>query len=222
MHVRVDAKIKEDFPNLLILTALIKGLEIKKKDARLESLKMKVINEVKDKYNITSLKDLPTIRLYRNFFWKIGIDPTKRRPAAEALIRRILSGGGLPRINTFVDSLNLASIKSEVPIASFDVDKIFGKPVLRYAVKGEKFYGIGMKEPMSLKGGEIVISDNEGIIAIYPYRDSERTKITEDTYNALLIFCGVPDISLDKLQEARDITIRLVREFCGGVVALEN
>jgi len=222
MHVRVDAKIKEDFPNLLILTALIKGLEIKKKDARLESLKMKVINEVKDKYNITSLKDLPTIRLYRNFFWKIGIDPTKRRPAAEALIRRILSGGGLPRINTFVDSLNLASIKSEVPIASFDVDKIFGKPVLRYAVEGEKFYGIGMKEPVSLKGREIVISDNKGIIAIYPYRDSERTKITEDTYNALLIFCGVPGISLDKLQEARDITIRLVGEFCGGVVALEN
>ncbi|MCD6470392.1 hypothetical protein J7L29_06295 [Candidatus Bathyarchaeota archaeon] len=222
MHVRVDAKIKEDFPNLLILTALIKGLEIKKKDARLESLKMKVINEVKDKYNITSLKDLPTIRLYRNFFWKIGIDPTKRRPAAEALIRRILSGSGLPRINTFVDSLNLASIKSEVPIASFDVDKIFGKPVLRYAVEGEKFYGIGIKEPVSLKGREIVISDNKGIIAIYPYRDSERTKITEDTYNALLIFCGVPGISLDKLQEARDITIRLVGEFCGGVVALEN
>lgn len=219
MHIVVDPKIKKDFPDLFILTAIIKGLKIKSEDAYLESFKMKVINEVKAKYEINLLKDQPALKAYRSFFWKIGVDPTKHRPAAEALIRRILLGNSLPRINTFVDSLNLASMKSEIPIAAFDIDKIIGKPILRYAAKGEEFHGIGMNKPIILRGGETVISDNAGVIAIYPHRDSERTKITENTYNALLTFCGVPGINLGKLQEARDITIKLIREFCGGFVA---
>ena len=50
-------------------------------------------------YSLDGLKDEENIRAYRDFFWKLGIDPTKIRPAAEALIRRILGGKEIPRIN---------------------------------------------------------------------------------------------------------------------------
>jgi DNA/RNA-binding domain of Phe-tRNA-synthetase-like protein len=216
MHLAIDQRVRGDFPRLNILTVVIKDLKIKNEDPHLKSLREEIIREVRCKYNIESLRDLPSIKAYRDFLWKIKVDPTKNRPAAEALIRRILLGNDLPEINTFVDSLNLASIKSEVAIASFDMDKIIGEPILRYAVKGEKFYGIGMKNPIVLQGSEIVIADGDGVIAIYPYRDSERTKITESTRNALLVFCGVPGVARERLLEAKSITVNLIKTFCGG------
>ncbi len=220
MQITIDSKVKGDFPDLKFLTAFIKDLRIKYEDAQLEALKRDVIREVKSKYNAESLKNVPSVRAYRDFFWRIGIDPTKTRPAAEALIRRILLGNPLPKINTFVDSLNLASIKSEVAIASFDTDKIVGESIIiRYANKDEEFYGIGMRKPLLLDGGEIVVSDKAGLIAIYPYRDCERTKITRNTHNALLVFCGVPGINFEKLHEAMNITLDFITRFCGGSLA---
>ncbi|MEM1606580.1 MAG: phenylalanine--tRNA ligase beta subunit-related protein [Candidatus Bathyarchaeia archaeon] len=217
MHVYLDGKIKEDFPDLKILATIIEDLSVKSDDKDLELLKDKVIEEVKSKYSIDSLKDIPSVRAYREFFWRIGIDPTKSRPAAEALIRRVLLNNPLPKINTFVDSLNLASLKSEVAIGSFDIGRVSGEfIVMRYANRGEVFQGIGMSSPIVLKGCEVVLSDNLGPIAIYPHRDSERTKITESTRRALLIFCGVPGIDINMLLEAMNITVGLITRFCGG------
>jgi DNA/RNA-binding domain of Phe-tRNA-synthetase-like protein len=218
MRVIIDQNIRRDFPKLTVLATIIKDLKIERENPLLELLKNEITQEIRSKYNVESLKYAPSIRAYRDFFWKIGIDPTKSRPAAEAIIRRILLGNQLPKINTFVDSLNLASAKSGVAIGSFDINRIIGELItVRYAVNGELFHGIGMDKPITLRGREVVLSDDAGLIAIYPFRDSERTKITETTRNALLIFCGVPGVELNMLQEAMNLTVNLIIRFCGGL-----
>lgn len=217
MRIIIDKKVMEDFPGLNILAVLMEGLRIASRNPEIESLMANVVEEVKSKYRIESLKDVSSVRAYRDFFWRVGIDPTKNRPAAEALIRRILLGKPPPNINTFVDSLNIASIKSEVAIGSFDADKIVGdKIVMRYARRGEEFYGIGMSRPAIMSGCEIVLSDEAGLIAVYPHRDSERTKIDEGTRRAVIIFCGVPGIGVDMLRRAMSMTTDLITRFCGG------
>jgi DNA/RNA-binding domain of Phe-tRNA-synthetase-like protein len=221
MRVIIDQKVRKDFPELMVLATVIGDLKIVREDPLLESLKDEIAREIRSKYDVESLKYVPSVRAYRDFFWNIGIDPTKSRPAAEALIRRILLGNQLPKINTFVDALNLASAKSGVAIGSFDADRIVGELIaIRYAVKGELFHGIGMDKSITLCGREVVLSDDAGLIAIYPYRDSERTKITETTRNALLIFCGVPGVGLDMLQEAMNLAVNLITKFCGGLSML--
>ncbi|MEM1550556.1 MAG: phenylalanine--tRNA ligase beta subunit-related protein [Candidatus Bathyarchaeia archaeon] len=220
MRIIIDRRVAVDFPELRVLAALIENLRITTENPDLENLRSKVIEEVKSKYRIETLKDVPSVRAYRDFFWRIGLDPTKSRPAAEALIRRILLKNPLPKINTFVDSLNIASIKSEVAIGSFDADKISGdKVIIRYAHGGEEFYGIGMNRPLIMKGCEIVLLDNSGLIAMYPHRDSERTKITENTKKALLIFCGVPGVGMNMLSRSMNITVDLITKFCGGTIS---
>lgn len=217
MRIIIDRKINEVFPDLRVLAVLMEGLKITTKSPEIESLMASVVEEVKSKYKIETLKEILSVRAYRDFFWRIGLDPTKNRPAAEALIRRILLGKPPPSINTFVDSLNIASIRSEVAIGSFDADRIVGnRIVLRYACKGEEFYGIGMSRPAVMSGCEIVLSDEAGLIAIYPHRDSERTKITEVTRRAIIVFCGVPGIGVDMLKRAMNITTDLITRFCGG------
>jgi DNA/RNA-binding domain of Phe-tRNA-synthetase-like protein len=52
---------------------------------------------------------------------------------------------------------------------------------MRFATQGEKILGIGMKKLMELQGGEIVVSDENKLVAVYPYRDADNTKVTEKT-----------------------------------------
>ena len=140
MSLKIDSELKTRFPDLTVLTLRIKGVQIQKRGAELEKFKVEVMRQVRNDYNLDSVKDHPTFRAYRDFFWSIKIDPTKIRPAAEALIRRILAGKPLPSINTLVDAYNLASIKSRIALATFDADKLEGDLLMRFAEEGEQLY----------------------------------------------------------------------------------
>lgn len=217
MHrLKKSEELKARFPTLRVLTARVEKVEIVRRLEELEEFKKRVIGEVRDRYNLDELKDVSIFRTYRDFFWEIGIDPTKTRPAAEALVRRVLQGKSLPTINTLVDSYNLASLSSEIPLAAFDYQTLGGELKMRFAQEGEEFLGIGMGKPKELDGGEIVISDSKKLIAIYPYRDSEETKITTDTQDVLFMVCGVPGVG-EKLEKARETMIDYVIRFCDGV-----
>jgi DNA/RNA-binding domain of Phe-tRNA-synthetase-like protein len=219
LKIVIDRSVSERFPDLDVVVRCVRGVKVKPFDEELERLKQEVCSQVRRRYTLEGLKDIPTIRAYRDFFWRIGVDPTKNRPASEALIRRILAGKPPPTINTLVDAYNLASILSEVALAAFDEDKLQSKEVvMRTAKKGETFLGIGMKEPITLQGGEIVLEDSTNLIAIYPYRDAERSKITEETKNAALVSCGVPGLSKEKLLQAADLAVKYVTRFCGGTL----
>jgi len=210
----ISNEIKERFLDLDVRFGKVGGLNLKKESKTLEELKKEVIEEIKNYYNLETLKNDPQMRLYRDFFWKIDIDPTKTRPASEALIRRILAGSPLPQINTAVDSYNLASIKSGVPLAAFDAGMLKGELTMRFAKEGEEFAGIGMKEPKILAGKEIVIEDQESLVAIYPYRDADKSKITLDTKEILLMSCGVPGVSGEKLDEALNMASDYLEKHC--------
>lgn len=208
--------LRNRFPDLKVLAFSVKDVKVTKRKDELEEFKKLVFDEVRKRYSLETVKDVPVFRAFRDFFWKIGIDPTKNRPAAEALVRRILAGKPIPSINTAADACNLASIKSEVPLATFDEDKIKDKLTMRFALKEESFLGIGMTKPMSLNGGEVVISDSERIVALYPHRDADYSKLTEKTRNVTILVCGVPGISLETLNQSKKIAIEYINKFCNG------
>jgi len=216
MSLKIDSKLKTRFPDLNVLTHHIRGVHVQKKNSELEDFKVEVMRQVRNDYSLNAVKDQPTFRAYRDFFWSIKIDPTKIRPAAEALIRRILAGKTLPCINTLVDSYNLASIKSRIALATFDADKLEGDLLMRFAEEGEQFIGIGMEKPLILKGGEIVVSDEEKLVAVYPYRDADNTKVTEKTENVTIVVCGVPGIPKRDLENASQVAVEYITRFCGG------
>ncbi|MCS7116083.1 MAG: phenylalanine--tRNA ligase beta subunit-related protein [Nitrososphaerales archaeon] len=190
---------------------------MERSNPQLEEFKEQVYKRVKEEYTLEGLKDIKIFRLYRDFFWKIGIDPTKIRPAAEALIRRILGGKGIPQINTVVDTYNLVSINTGIALAAFDMSKLKGDLRMRFARPNERFLGIGMDQPMVLKGCEVVVTDEDNLIAIYPYRDADFSKVTEETRDVLFMVCGVPGIDEEKLEGARRLVFDYINKFCRRV-----
>ena len=214
-RLTIDSGLAARHPGLDAHLLEVRGLAIRDRDDRLDSFAAVLVREFREHLELATLKDDPILRAYRDFYWRVGIDPTKTRPAAEALIRRILGGKPFPRINTLVDAYNLASVETRIALAAFDAAQLHGDLVMRMARPGEAFAGIGMDKPAVLTGREVVDADDAGLIAIYPHRDSARTAVTTATRATVFLVCGVPGIPRETLLRAQAATRDLVLRFCG-------
>jgi len=219
MILEIDGEVSAKLPDLRLVFLQISGLKIGINNDQITRLSENVASEIIDSLDIDTVKDREDFRTYRDFFWKIGVDPTKTRPAAEALVRRILKGSSIPRINDFVDAYNIASIESSVPVAAFDIETLDDSMLLRFSREGERFIGIGMNDPKILDQGKLVISSGEELVAIYPYRDAESSKITPETEDAIIIACGVPGIEIKKLEYAATKCRDYITRVCGGTAS---
>ncbi len=216
MFLKIGPKLGTRFPGLSALIIRVEGVEVGRELEELEDFKVEVMERTQGRWTLDQLREHPVFRAYRDFFWRVDVDPTKTRPASEALIRRVLRKRPIPKINTLVDAYNLASIETAIPLAAFDEDELSGELLMREAVTGEEFLGIGMEKPVVLKGGETVVEDGEKLIAIYPYRDADACKITLSTENTLMLICGVPNVDEDVLEGAGRVAVEYVTRFCGG------
>ena len=149
------------------------------------------------------------IRATRQAYKKLGKDPNRYRPSAEALRRRILRGLPLYRIDTLVDLINLVSIRSGYSIGGFDAMKIQGDQlVLGVGKEGEVYRGIGRGE-LNIAGLPVYRDDIGGIGT--PTSDEERTKISLETTSLLMIINGYS--GKDGLLESGQYALELLRKY---------
>ena len=135
-----------------------------------------------------SLKELTSISATRKVYRACGKDPSRYRPASEALIRRVLQGKELYQRDTLVDLINLASIAYGYSIGGFDADKFVGDMLtLGIGREGEPYEGIG-RGNINIHGLP-VYRDAEGGVGT-PTSDHERTKMTSETRHLLVLING--------------------------------
>lgn len=216
--VHYDLEVSNRLPELSICIGVIRNIHVEKDNEHIRSHKKTAYEEARIKYNIETLKDNPTVRAYRDLYWKLDVDPTKTRPSGEALLRRVLHGHELPNISTVVDAYNLASMKTIIPISGFDQDGLNPPFQVRFARNGEVFTGIGMDKPMPLIEKMLVLSDEKQILCIYPYRDSDYTKITMQTRNVTIVGYGAPEITGEQLKDAVATTLTFIKQVSGGEI----
>jgi DNA/RNA-binding domain of Phe-tRNA-synthetase-like protein len=131
-----------------------------------------------------ALLESPAVLATRAGYRALGKDPARYRGSAEALLRRVLSGKNLPRINVVVDIINLVSVHSRLSIGLYDLGKVEGDIVFRAGRAGESYKGIG-KYDLNLEDLPI-FSDARGPHGS-PTSDSERTMVTPETTQVVAI-----------------------------------
>ena len=160
---------------------------------------------------IDSLKEMSSIAATRSVYRACGKDPSRYRPASEALIRRMLQGKTLYQIDTLVDLVNLASIAYGYSIGGFDADKFVGDTLtLGIGREGEPYEGIG--RGMINIHGLPVYRDAEGGVGT-PTSDNERTKIDIHTRRLLVLINGYDGKEARVAENARYIQ-DLLRRYC--------
>lgn len=142
----------------------------------------------RDTLTTETLKQMPSIESTRRIYRACGKDPSRYRPASEALIRRLLQGKQLYQINTLVDLINLAGIRYGYSIGGFDASKFVGNTLTLGVGKADEPYeGIG-RGMLNIEGLP-VYRDQQGGVGT-PTSDNERTKIEPHTTHVCIIVNG--------------------------------
>ena len=159
----------------------------------------------------------PQVEATRAAYRALGKDPARYRNSAEALLRRVVGGKGLPQINAVVDVINLVSVESRLPVALYDLGHVVGGIVFRAGRAGETYKGIG-KYDLNLEGLPL-FADTVG-----PHgsatSDSERTMVTAETKEILAIivsFSGAEN--LDRWTQRLGA---LLRQYAAGTEIASN
>lgn len=170
-------------------------------------------NHYRETLTTETLKTLPGIAATRRVYRACGKDPSRYRPASEALIRRQLQGKQLYQIDTLVDLINLASIAYGYSIGGFDADKFVGDTLtLGIGREGEPYEGIG--RGMINIAGLPVYRDAKGGVGT-PTSDNERTKISLSTTHLVVLINGYDGDEEQVKANARYIQ-ELVRKYAAS------
>lgn len=173
------------------------------------------INILGEKYRDTltteSLKEMSGIAATRKVYRACGKDPSRYRPASEALIRRMLQGKQLYQRDTLVDLVNLASIAFGYSIGGFDADKFEGETLtLGIGKAGEPYEGIG-RGNINIEGLP-VYRDRLGGVGT-PTSDNERTKMMSDTSHLVVLINGY-DGNEQQVRANAEYIQSLLKKYC--------
>ncbi|WP_413374705.1 B3/4 domain-containing protein [Alkalihalobacillus sp. 1P02AB] len=160
-----------------------------------------------------ALTDFSGIISWRETFKKLGISPSKYHPSSEALFRRVKKGEFLPPVHSAVDLNNFFSLKYEIPIGIYNLEQIEGNIVIRLGEESDKYFGLnGREQSMS---GKLLSSDETGAFGS-PIVDSEKTKTTVDTTNAIQIFYLRAEMSEEESLELLHASAKMFEQLHGG------
>jgi DNA/RNA-binding domain of Phe-tRNA-synthetase-like protein len=177
-------------------------------DKKIIAMSEEIIEKVQSELTVETIRQKPTIKSTKEAYRKLGKDPSRYRPSAEALTRRIVKGKGLYNVNNVVDLLNLVSLESGFSIGGYDASKI----------EGPIEFGIGMpEEPYQAIGrGELNIEnlplfrDRSGAFGS-PTSDSTRTMVTDTTSTFLMI---ILDFQHHKdLEDSMSRSVELLEQY---------
>lgn len=210
MGVIIDPELKKKCPSTTLgwMTARVASQEAP--PALLEEMKVcetKILGLPEPRAVLESAR----IRATRAGYKALGKDPARYRGSAEALLRRILSGKNFPQINAVVDTINLVSVESRLPIGLYDLAHVMGDSTFRAGRAGETYKGIG-KYDLNLEGLPI-FCDELGPHGS-PTSDSERTMVTAVTQHivAILISLG----GAEGLEASCQRLSALLQQHAGG------
>ena len=159
-----------------------------------------------------AIKEQPQIAATRRMYADCGKDPSRYRPSAEALMRRIVKGNDLYQINTMVDLVNLVSMRFGYSIGGFDADKVVGNVVAGIGREGEPYNGIG-RGPLNIACLPVLRDVVSGFGT--PTSDEERTAMSLETSHFLMVVNAYDGPAL--LSELFDYTRQLLEKYADAV-----
>lgn len=219
MNIYIGKDIRERCPET-VLGVLTYTMDVKESSEAFLKQFDEVIRMLAEKYTLPDIARMPRIQETREAYKALGKAPSHYRNASEAMLRRIIKGNGLYRINNAVEINNLVSICSGYSLGTYDRDKLFGDITLRRAPDGASYQGIG-RDALNIEHLP-VLYDEQGPFG-NPTSDSERAKVTKDSRNLITViysFGGPQDLNdwmetyelwLKIFCDAKDIQTTVIR-----------
>ena len=219
-NFRLEPDFLELFPDVTIAIAVVRGI-----DNRVEDPEIWPMLEIEIERAAASLSDgeisqHPAVVPWRAAFARFGVKPSKYRSSIEAMLRSAHSGR-LRSIDSLVDLYNTISLRHQLPVGGEDLAKILGDIRLTRAHGDELFVPLGAEAPESPPPGAVIYRDDESVIcSCWNWREAERTMLTPETTEAVLVIESIPPLDPAAVHIAIDDLAALVTRHLGGTAAV--
>jgi DNA/RNA-binding domain of Phe-tRNA-synthetase-like protein len=218
MKFRIEPKIFQQFADLGIGVVSARGIDNHGEPGDIKSLLRTAEERLVASFQGILVTEHPRIAPWREAYRRFGAKPKKYPSSIENLVRRTLKGNRLRHINMLVDIYNVVSLRHLLPAGGEDLDRIRGDILLTFAEDDEApVQMLGETEERPPHAGEVIYKDEVGTICRrWNWKEADRTKLTEDTVNAVLVIEALAPVSSQELEAAITDLAGLIERFCGG------
>jgi DNA/RNA-binding domain of Phe-tRNA-synthetase-like protein len=213
------ADVTNAFPDYRVAFVVAEGLSIApERPAALDAMIAQREAATRAKWAGTELSAIPGIAAWRAAYKGFGIKQTRYRSSVERLVKNVLAGRELARINAFVDLYNAVSLAHVLPLGADDLDCVTPPLAFRYACDGDSFVDMADVEeggePEAPKPGEVVYADAAHVLCRrWNWRQDARSIIRPETRRAVVT---VQSNGADDVEAGANDLIDLIAKFCGG------
>lgn len=220
-RLKISPEILEVYPDYIALVIYAENLS----NAPSDEYSIKVLREAEElarnRFAGSDLSINPHLSAWHEAFRGFGAKPKKYFCAAEALLRRVLSGETVPAINRIVDAYNAVSIKYAIPVGGEDWSKITGDLKLIRSQGVEPFATMTSNgEQVDFPSiGEIIWADTSGAtVRRWNWRQCFRTRITPDTTDAYFVLDRLSPLEVEVLKTAGEELVEHLKHFSPDAV----
>ena len=213
----------ELFPNaaigILVVRDMKPAAEVPAEDTAEVAKLLREANAAAD-HHLTSntISENEVVRVWREAYQKFK---TKKgaRCSIENLLKRVLKGNPVSSITPSVDIYNAISLKYALPVGGEDINSFVGDFRLGITEGGDAFLPIGEDSEDPTLPGELCYRDDEGAVCrCWNWRDGQRSALTDDSANAILVMECVDPARMDDLNAALEEFAALMERYLGAIV----
>jgi DNA/RNA-binding domain of Phe-tRNA-synthetase-like protein len=222
--VEVDPRIWDLRPDFVVTVVRARGLSNGPSDDSSAALFRRAERSAREALNGAEPATLPHIAAWRDAYRAFGAKAQRTPCSAEALLKRVGGGEGLPAINRLVDLYNAVSVEFLLPVGGEDLARITGASRLTIATGTEPFDTLRSGEPIveNPAAGEVVWIDDAGVTCRrWNWRQCARTRLTEHSKDAFFVLERLEPLPLPRLEEAAEALVRGLRDL-GRPAELES
>lgn len=215
------AAIADRFPEFRVAVVVAERLDIPaERPAELDRIIAEHESLSRERWAGTELSAIPGIAAWRSAYRAFGIKRTSYRSSVERLVKNVLAGRSLPRVNGFVDAYNAVSLAHVLCLGADDLDRVEGNLAFRFSTPGDSFVDMAAEpgeDPNDPpKPGEVVYADEAKVLCRrWNWRQDARSVIGPATRRAILT---VQANGAGDLAAAVAELNALLDRFCGAEV----
>ena len=212
----IAPEVLELFPEVQIGVVVAEGINNKPQQAT-RALIDQEAQFIKNIFAEIAVAEQKNIQAWRRAYTAFG-GGSSYRSSVEALVKRVVKDKPLPLINPLVDIYNSISLKYLLPVGGEDLQHIQGDIRLERAEGSETFVALGQTENDPPSKGEVIyVDDNDEVLCRrWNWREAEKTKLTEETTNAILVIDALPPVNNIEVKEATADLAQKVQQLTGA------
>jgi DNA/RNA-binding domain of Phe-tRNA-synthetase-like protein len=200
---------KSSFPNAHTGVLVMRNASNPAHHAELEKKKAELEEQLRSQFagqDRAAIASHPVLNVYGEYYKRFK----KTYHVQLQLESIVLKGKSIPTVASLVECMFMAEVKNMLLTAGHDLDKL-QLPLTLDVTKGTESYTLMRGEEQIVKAGDMMISDQVGIISNIIYGPDQRTQITAETRN--VVFTVYAPTGIDEgaivwhLQDMRDCVL---------------